>query len=206
MKTQWRRHLMKRLPIALLLVSLMALCEPQVARAADTYQIDPAHTSIGFAVRHLVLSKVKGNFKEFAGSIVYDEEDITRSSVDVTIQADSINTENAKRDKHLRSPDFLDAEKFPTLTFKSKRIEKRPDGLVAVGDLTIHGVTREVAMPFTILGKVVDPWGDTRIGAEASLTINRHDYGVSWSKRMDSGGLVVGDDVEIEISVEAIKS
>lgn len=197
---------MKRFPIALLLVSLIALLGPQVARAADTYQIDPAHTNVGFGVRHLVLSKVKGNFKEFAGTIVYDEEDITRSSVNVTIQAASINTENAKRDKHLRSPDFLDAEKFPTLTFKSKRIEKSQNGIVAVGDLTIHGVTREVALPFTLLGKVVDPWGNTRIGAEASLTINRHDYGVSWSQKMDSGGLVVGDDVEIELSVEAIKS
>jgi polyisoprenoid-binding protein YceI len=179
---------------------------PQVALSADRYEIDPAHTNIGFAVRHLVISKVKGNFKEFSGTILYDEEDITRSSVDVTIKAASINTEHHKRDKHLRSPDFLDVARFPSLSFRSKRIEKRAGGYVAVGTLTIHGVSKEVALPFALIGKVKDPWGNTRLGAEARMTINRHDFGVSWSKTMDNGGLVVGNEVEIDITIEAIKT
>jgi polyisoprenoid-binding protein YceI len=197
---------MKRTLTVILLAASIAQTAPVAALGADRYVIDPVHTSVGFAVRHLVISKVRGNFKEFSGTIVYDEQDITRSSVDVTINSASINTENVKRDRHLRSPDFLDAGRFPTLTFTSKRIEERGDGHVAVGDLTIRGVTREVALPFTLNGKIVDPWGKTRIGAEAELTINRHDFGVSWSERMDSGGLVVGNEVKITISVEAIKS
>jgi polyisoprenoid-binding protein YceI len=188
------------------MVTLIAAVSPQVALSADRYEIDPAHTNIGFAVRHLVISKVKGNFKEFSGTILYDEEDITRSSVDVTIKAASINTEHHKRDKHLRSPDFLDVARFPSLSFKSKRIEKRADGYVAVGTLTIHGVSKEVALPFALIGKVKDPWGNTRLGAEARMTINRHDFGVSWSKTMDNGGLVVGNEVEIDITIEAIKT
>lgn len=190
---------------ALTALVLVAAGAPE-AWSADRYKIDPVHTSVGFAVRHLVISKVRGQFNEFSGTILYDEDDITRSSVAITIKAASIDTRHAKRDKHLRSPDFLDAEKFPTITFRSERVEKRGDGLVAVGTLTIRGVSKEVAMPFKLHGKVRDPWGNMRIGAEASLTINRHDYGVSWSDRMDNGGLVVGNEVEISIAAEAIKS
>jgi len=175
------------------------------AEAADRYQIDPVHSSIGFTVRHMVIANVKGYFKEFSGTIYYDENDITRSSVSVTIKTASINTENPKRDAHLRSPDFFDAEKYPEITFKSKRILKEKDGYVAVGDLTMRGVTREIRIPFHILGKVTDPWGNTRIGVEASLKLNRHDYGISWSQTLDNGGLVVGDEVKIDLNIEAVK-
>ncbi|MDQ7053998.1 MAG: YceI family protein [candidate division KSB1 bacterium] len=188
-----------------LTVVILGLLLVGTALSADRYQIDPVHSSIAFSVRHMVINKVKGNFKEFTGTILYDEKDISKSSVSVTIQAASIDTDNSKRDDHLRSADFFDVQKYPTITFKSKRIVKEGDGYVAIGDLTMHGVTREVRIPFQILGKVVDPWGNTRIGVEASLILNRHDFGISWSKTLDNGGLVVGNEVMIELNIEAIK-
>ncbi len=193
--------MLKRLLLAKWIVLFMVM----TGFAGDRYQIDPVHSSIGFTVRHMVIANVKGYFKEFSGTIIYDENDITRSSVSVTIKTASINTENPKRDAHLRSPDFFDAEKYPEITFKSKRILKEKDGYVAVGDLTMRGVTREIRIPFQILGKVIDPWGNTRLGVEASLKLNRHDYGISWSQTLDSGGLVVGDEVKIDLNIEAVK-
>ncbi len=175
------------------------------AMAADTYKLDLAHTHIGFAVKHMVISTVRGDFKEFEGTIAYDESDITKSSVEVTIKTASINTGNERRDNHLKSAEFFDVEKYPAITFKSKAIKKTDDGFVAVGDLTIHGVTKEVEVPFQFSGKITDPWGNTRIGAEGALTINRQDFGISWNNKLDNGGLVVGNDVKIEFSLEAIK-
>ena len=174
--------------------------------AADKYTVDPTHSSIGFAVRHMVVSKVKGYFNEYTATILYDDKDITKSGVEVTIKTASIDTRDAKRDEHLRTPDFFDAAKYPEITFKSKRIEKSGEGFVAVGDLTMRGVTKEIQLPFTFAGVVTDPWGNTRLGLSASTKLNRQDYGVSWSKSLDSGGLVVSDDVEIAIEIEAIKA
>ena len=173
--------------------------------AADKYVIDKSHSSVLFSVRHMVISKVKGAFGEYAGTILYDADDITKSSADVTFKVASINTKDEKRDEHLRSPDFFDAANHPEITFKSKRVEKSGDETVLVGDLTMHGVTKEISMPFEITGVITDQWGNTRMGASAKLKLNRQDYGVSWSKKLDNGGLVVGDDVEIEIDIEAIK-
>ena len=173
---------------------------------ADKYTIDRTHSSIGFGVRHMVVSKVKGEFNEFAGTILYDDKDITKSGVEVTIKTATIDTKDAKRDEHLKSPDFFDAPKHPEISFKSKRIEKMEDGYVAVGDLTMRGVTKEIRIPFTIAGMVTDPYGNTRLGLSARTKVNRQDYGVSWSKELDSGGLVVSDDVEIEIEIEAVKA
>src|SRR5262249_52763005 len=127
------------------------------------------------------------------------------SSVDVTIKTATINTGNADRDKHLRSADFLDVEKFPDMRFTSSRIEKRGENYVAIGTLTIRGVSREVGLPFNFLGQIKDPFGHIKIGAEASLTLDRRDYGISWSKLMDNGGLVVANEVKIDISFEAVK-
>ncbi len=172
--------------------------------AVDTYTFDKAHSSIAFAAKHMVITKVRGEFNEYTGSIQYDEADITKSSVTVTIKTASIDTKNQKRDDHLRSADFFDAEKFPEITFKSKKIEKTENGLVMTGDLTMHGVTKEIRIPFEITGVVKDPWGNTRMGASAALTINRQDYGVSWNQSLDAGGVVVSDDIEIEIEIEAI--
>jgi polyisoprenoid-binding protein YceI len=173
--------------------------------AADKYSADPAHSSIGFAVKHMVVSKVKGYFNDYTVDIVYDDKDITKSSVVVAIKTASIDTKQAKRDDHLRSPDFFDAAKFPEITFKSKRIEKSGDGYAAVGDLTMRGVTKEITLPFTFAGVVTDPYGNTRLGLSGGTKINRQDYGVSWSKSLDNGGLVVSDDVEIEVEIEAVK-
>jgi polyisoprenoid-binding protein YceI len=174
--------------------------------AADAYTIDGNHSSIGFTVKHMVVTKVKGGFDEFAGTILYDEKDITKSSVSVTIKTASVDTNTPKRDDDLRSPNFFDATKYPEITFTSRRVEKSGDGYTAVGDLTMHGVTKEIIIPFTIAGTVTDPMGNTRIGLSAHTSLNRQDYGISWSKKLDNGGLVAGDEVEISIEVEAVKA
>ena len=173
--------------------------------AADVYTTDPSHTLVGFVVRHFVISKVRGKFNDFHGTIVYDEHDITRSSMRGTITVASVDTDDEERDAHLRSADFFDAANHAEITFVSKRVEKRGNGQVLIGDLTIRGTTREVTIPFVITGKIVDIRGKTRIGFEATLQINRKDYGVAYHRLMDNGGLVVGDTVDIELIGEAIK-
>jgi len=197
-------RLNKGLAVAVILLAVGLVAG--TTRAADTYTIDRAHSSIQFIVKHLVVTKVKGEFNEFAGTILYDDKDIVKSSVEVTIKAASIDTKDAKRDDHLRGPDFFETAKFPEITFKSKRIEKTGDGFAAVGDLTMHGVTKEIRIPFTIAGVITDPWGNVRLGLSAETELNRQDYGVSWSKKLDNGGLVAGDDVQIELEVEAVKA
>lgn len=190
--------------LALAGLALAALVPPAVA--ADTFTFDTSHTTVGFAVKHMVISTVKGRFNDFSGTIMYDPQDVTKSSVEVTIKTASVDTGNADRDKHLRSADFFDAEKYPEITFKSTRVEKRGNGYVAHGPLTMHGVTKEVELPFTVTGVINDPWGNIRLGAEVEpVKVNRQDFGVSWSKALDSGGLVVSDDVALELSVEAVK-
>ena len=192
-----RRH-------AVIFALLISLLTAQTALCADRYEIDPAHTFVTFSIDHLVVSKAKGSFKDVSGVILYDAKDISKSAVEVNIKTASINTNNDARDKHLRSADFFDAEKYPEMTFKSKRVEKKGDGFVAVGDLTIHGVTKEVTMPFKLSGPIKDPFGGTsRVGIEASLKIDRRDFGITWNKTLDAGGLMVGNDVTIEINVEA---
>lgn len=181
---------------------LLLLAAP--AWSADTYQIDPVHSLVGFSVRHLMLTNVQGRFNDFSGTIQFDEKDITKSSVTVTIQAASINTENPNRDNDLRSPNFLDAANFPTLSFESRRVVKRRSGYVLIGTLTLHGVSKEVEIPFTMVGKVKDPWGNTRLGFEGSLTLNRQDYGIAYNKTFEGGGLVVGNEVKITLNVEAV--
>jgi polyisoprenoid-binding protein YceI len=173
-------------------------------RARETYAFDKAHTSIGFGVKHMVISTVKGRFTDYSGTIVHDTEDVTRSTIDVTIQTASINTDNQQRDDHLRSADFFDAAGHPTITFKSSRILRRGEGFVAVGNLTIREVTREVELRFQLFGPI-EAMGSKRIGADATLTIDRKDYGVSWSRTLDNGGLVVSDEVTLELHVELIK-
>ena len=172
-----------------------------------TYAIDPGHSSINFAVRHMLINNVRGRFTDFTGAIRYDEQDATRSSVEFTARVASVNTDVARRDEHLRGADFFDAARFPEMTFKSTRIERRDgaNAYVAHGNFTLRGVTREVSIPFRILGAVRDARGGTRIGVEAGLTINRQDYGVAWSQALDGGGLVVANDVQIDLALEAIK-
>ncbi len=183
---------------------LLTLCMTGVALGADTYQVDRSHTTVGFTVRHLVINKVRGKFNEFSGTIVYDEKDASKSSMQGTINVASIDTDHEKRDRHLRSPDFFDAAGHPEITFKSKRVEKDGDGLVLVGDLTMRGTTKEIHIPFEITGKIKDPSGNIRIGFEATLRIDRQEFGISYSKTMDNGGLIVGNRVNIELIGEAV--
>lgn len=172
------------------------------AFAVDEYKIDPVHSRVGFSVDHMVINTVHGRFNDFTGAIQFDGSDIAKSSVNVSIKTASINTDNERRDTHLRSSDFLDAANFPEITFKSKSVEKKGAGYVAHGTLTIRGVAKDVDLLFELKGPV-NMGGKNLLGATASLTINRQDFGVSWSKALDKGQLVVGNDVKIEINVEA---
>ena len=195
---------MRRLRIIGITSLLLALSS---AAFAATWEFDPAHTGVQFKVRHLMVSHVRGDFEKVSGKIVYDEKDISRSSADITIDAASINTRVAKRDEHLKSPDFLDAAKYPSLVFKSKKVEKAGDGkLKMTGDLTIRGVTKEIVLDIEgPTPSIRDLEGKTRVGGVASTKINRKDFGLTWNKAIETGGVVVGDEVEITIDTEIFK-
>jgi polyisoprenoid-binding protein YceI len=171
------------------------------------YKIDPAHSKAHFVVRHMMITNVRGSFSGLQGTVGYDRENPSASSVDVTIDATTIDTQEPDRDKHLRSADFLDVEKYPTITFKSKSVTKVGDGELQVkGDLTIHGVTREVVL--NVEGPTPenkDPWGNTRIGASATTKIKRSDFGLTYNAALETGGILIGDDVKIELEVSLIK-
>jgi len=173
-----------------------------------TWNIDPVHTMAEFKVRHMMITNVKGHFTGVTGVLTLNEQDITKSHVEASIDAASINTREADRDTHLKSADFLDVEKFPKLTFTSTRVTRRGEGELQVeGDLTIHGVTRKVV--FTVEGPTPpgkDPWGNTRIGLTATTKINRKDFGLTWNAALETGGILVGDEVTITFDVEAIKA
>jgi polyisoprenoid-binding protein YceI len=177
-----------------------------VAASADTWKFDMPHSSVGFTVRHLVIAKVNGEFKDFDGAISFDGENVESGSADVAIQMASVDTENEKRDEHLRSPDFFDAEKFPAMTFKSKKIVKGEDSNYKMtGDLTIRDVTKEVTLDVEFNGSIVDPWGGTRAGFSATGAIDRQDFGVKWNKPLETGGFLVSDQVIIKIEAELVK-
>ena len=193
--------------VTVLLAALVAVAySPATAVAADKYMIDHPHTNVGFSVKHMVITSVKGKFNEFDGTIMFDETDLTKTSASGIIKAASIDTGNEKRDTHLKSDEFFGVEKFPDIAFQSKKVIKRDEGYVMVGDITIRGVTKEIEIPFEIVGKITDPMGDTRIGIHAGARINRQDFGVSWSKALEGGGLIVGNDVTIELDIEAVKA
>lgn len=170
--------------------------------AADTYKLDPNHSAVNFCVKHMVLSTVCGRFKEADATINLDEADITKSSWSGTIKTASISTDQDNRDEDLKSAGFFDVQKYPEITFKSTKIEKAKDGYVAVGSLTMKDVTKEIRIPFTLTGPVM--LGDKKkVGIAATLTLNRQDYHISWNKKLDSGGLVVSDEVQITLNGEA---
>ena len=174
------------------------------ATATRTFAIDKTHSDLLFQVRHLV-TRVRGRFTAFSGSVSFDEDEPQRSSVAIEIDAASIDTGTPDRDAHLRSADFFDVAAYPTLTFVSSRVAPKRDGEFNVtGTLTIHGVAREVTLPVTYLGRTKDPWGNERVGFESEVTINRKDFGLGWNAVLEAGGLVVGDDVKITLSVQAI--
>jgi len=184
-------------------LTVAVLAAPALA-TASTWNIDPAHTSAQFAVRHLVISTVRGQLGKVSGVVNLDDGDLTKSSVQASIDAAGIDTREQKRDEHLRGPDFLDVAKYPTITFTSKKVEKVSDDIYKVtGDLTIRGVTKEVTLSVQGSPKPLkDPMGNVKMGGVATTRINRQDFGVSWSKSLDGGGLVVADEVDVTIDVE----
>src|ERR1700730_5876424 len=192
---------------AISVTALAAAISLPAAAATSTWQIDPNHSAAQFAVRHLAISTVRGAFTKVNGTIRLDDKDISKSSVEVTIDAASVDTRVPDRDKDLRSDHFFDVEKYPTLTFQSTQVEQaEPTEFIRTGDLTIHGVTKQVVLNVEgPTGAVKDPWGNQRAAANATTKINRQDFGVKWNAKMDNGGLVVGDDVAITIDVELVQ-
>lgn len=173
-------------------------------QATQAYRLDPSHSTVEFIVRHLMISKVRGRFAAFDGRIELAPESELPRTINVTIDASSIDTREEQRDAHLKSPDFFDVERFPTLTFSSERIEGTPDAFTVRGDLTIHGVTRQVLLTAALEGRGADPWGGQRVAYSAHASINRKDFGLTWNAALETGGVVVSDEVRIELNVEAI--
>jgi polyisoprenoid-binding protein YceI len=188
------------------MIAILALAIP-VFSYASTWQMDPDHSSFQFKIRHLTVSNVKGDFSKAKGVVTIDEKDITQLKVEVTIDAASVNTGHAKRDEHLRGPDFFDVTKYPTITFVSKKVMKADTNrLKVIGDLTIRGVAREITVDVEgPTPEVKDPWGSFRRGATATTKINRRDFGMTWNKVLDTGGLLVGEEVDIYVEVELVK-
>ena len=188
-------------------LALLVLGTLARSATAATWEIDPAHSTIAFSVRHMMVSNVRGQFAKFTGTVEGDEAHPEATKITTTIDAASIDTGNAKRDEHLRGPDFLDVAKFPTLTFASKKVDKAGEGKWKItGDLTLHGVTREVVLDLDdVTGPVKDPMGNLRAGGEARTKIDRQDFGISYSKTLDAGGAVVGNEVTITIDVEVTR-
>lgn len=187
-----------------LMATGLVLAAAPMARAA-TYDIDVSHSSMGFGVKHMVVTTTRGTFADFSGSFDYDPADPASLRASVKIQVASIDTDNAKRDDHLRGSDFFDAPNHPEIVFESTRAEQTEDGVTLYGNLTMRGVTKEIAIPLTVTGPVTDPWQKVRVGLEGKTRVNRQDWGISWSKAMDNGGLVVDDYVTLDIVVEGIQ-
>ena len=189
---------------AAILTAAMAL---QATAATTTWQIDPAHTAAQFAVKHMMISTVRGEFKNVTGTVVWDDQDLTKSKVNVTIDAKTVNTGEEARDKDLKSDKFFDVANFPTMTFVSKKVEANgTDKVKVTGDLTIHGVTKEVVLDVEgPTAPIKDPWGNTRSAVSATTHVNRQDFGVKWNANLDGGGVVVGDTVAITIDLEMVK-
>jgi polyisoprenoid-binding protein YceI len=186
--------------------SLAAVLSLPVFAGTVTFQIDPKHSFAQFAVTHLMISTVRGEFHGVTGTVVYNDSDPSKSSVDVTIDATSVDTREPDRDKHLKSPDFFDVANHPTITFKSTKVESAgPGKLKVTGDLNIRGISKQVVLDVTVpRAPIVDPWGLKRSAISGSTKINRQDFGVAWNKTLDSGGVVVGDTVDITLDVEMV--
>jgi polyisoprenoid-binding protein YceI len=176
-----------------------------LSTAAGTWVIDPSHTNLGFSARHAMVAKVRGSFADYSGSFTIDADNLAASTAELTIQTASIDTRTADRDAHLKSPDFLDVETFPTITFTSTAVAAKGDDIVVTGDLTIHGVTKSVDVVYELLGISQDPWGNTRIGFEGSTKISRKDFGLVWNAALETGGVLVGDDIKLNLDVEATR-
>lgn len=191
---------------------LVTLCQallwspPAVLAESARWNVDPDHSTVGFRVSHMVVSKTTGRFMDYTGFIDMDEEAGIVNAIEATIKTVSVNTIHEKRDAHLRNADFFDVEKYPTMTYKMKTYKKTGEGYTAIGDLTLRGVTKEITLLGNFNGTTKDPWGNTRAGFNAEGKLNRKDFGMVWNKTLDSGGLVVGDEVQIRLDIECIKA
>ena len=190
------------------MTTTVATTQTSTSNATSTWNIDPVHSVAEFKVKHMMISNVKGQFTGIQGTLSHSEKSPTESRVDVTIDAASVNTRDPQRDAHLKSADFFDAEKFPTLTFKSTKVSRVGDGELSVaGDLTIHGITRPVV--FDVEGPTPpakDPWGNSRMGVSATTKINRKDFGLTWNAALETGGILVGEEVTITLDIQFIKA
>jgi polyisoprenoid-binding protein YceI len=194
--------MIKRFSLTIMLVAILAF-----GANAETWNLDAVHSSVGFTVKHMVVSKVNGSFAKFDGTVEFDGTNLEQGSVNVTIDVSSVNTNNEKRDNHLKTSDFLDVENYPEMSFKSKSVTAGEDGeFQIVGDLTLRGVTKEVTLEAEFNGTVQDPWGGTRAGFSAHTTIDRQDFGVSFNSALETGGLVVSNDVKINLEIELVKA
>ncbi|MGC4114112.1 MAG: YceI family protein [Myxococcales bacterium] len=184
----------------------LPLAVPVLAQASS-FEIDSSHSSAQFSVKHLMVSNVRGEFTKVSGTLELDEKDPTRSTVEASIDASSISTRDEKRDAHLKSADFFDVAKHPTITFKSKTVQRAGKGrLNVIGDLTMHGATREVVLAVEgPTAEVKDPWGNVKRGASATTRINRKDFGLAWNAALETGGVVVGEEVAITLDLELVK-
>lgn len=173
----------------------------------STYRIDPTHSSANFSIKHMMIAKVHGSFDKLSGVLNYDAQDVTKSSIEVSIEAASINTREAQRDTHLKSADFFDVEKYPALTFKSSQVEEDGDSLKVTGDLTIHGVTKSVVLDVERPSQEMkDPWGQIKIGSSGTTKIKRKDFGLNWNAALEAGGILVGEDVQITLDIQFVKA
>lgn len=193
------KNLLSSLTLASSLFASSALAE------TTEWSIDPAHSHIGFSVPHLMISEVEGQFKTYTGKVQLDEADLTKSQVEFTSEVASLDTGNAERDKHLKSPDFFDAAKHPQLTFKSTKITKAGKGYKLKGQLTVHGVTKDVTLDATVSGAIKNPWGKMVRAVKITGKLKRSDYGLLWNKALDQGGVVVGEDVTLDLKLELNK-
>jgi polyisoprenoid-binding protein YceI len=193
---------MKKNILFIFLLAVSALS----AKAQTTWKLDPAHSKVSFNISHMVISDVTGRFTDFDVKLVHTKDDLTDGMLNATIKVKSINTDNEDRDKHLRSADFFDAEKYPEITFVSKSFEKTGKNTYKIaGDLTMHGTTKPVVLETKFNGTVNDPWGNTKAGFKATTTVNRKEFGIVYNKTLEAGGLLIGEDVEVTINVELAK-
>jgi polyisoprenoid-binding protein YceI len=195
----------RRLYLPLLLLALLGPWSPAQAETAR-WNVDPDHSTIEFRVAHMVVSKTTGHFMDYQGFIDMDAEAGTVKTIEATIKTASVNTKHEKRDAHLRNADFFDVDKYPTMTYRLKSYKKTADGYEAVGELTLRGVTKDITLTGNFNGVAKDPWGNLRAGFNAEGKLNRKDFGMVWSKTLDGGGLVVGDDVLLKLDIECIKA
>lgn len=191
---------------SIIIMSFLALYPLSLQAETAHWDIDPDHSLIEFRVAHMVISKTSGRFLDYRGFVEMDANAKTINAIQASINADSINTNHEKRDGHLRNTDFLDVKQFPTITYTMKTVQKEGEAYKVVGNLTLRGVTKEVTLTGTLNGVTKDPWGNTRAGFTADGKLNRKDFGMVWNKTLDTGGLVVGDDVHIHVDIECIKA